>query len=770
MIQPDSGHESEAPTIKGLTAPKGRCPLGSFRLLEEKPFGGVFAPMFSLLGKVLASRRKSEINEHDRPPMLQSMPWFGPLHAARTIPLDVLSEGARRCGPIFRFEQAGKTINVISGPEALRIAKEAESMKLDRTSAFEPFVRATDVPIFSAEGKQHELLRRLVRFGYARGTIAPFVSRISETVQSVIADWPDEEMVLQQRMAELAARAMAAAVTPQPMPIDYAAVGESGELGMMVTTKLRPRFVLNFPVMKRSKRQAAEVLDPIIKQHREGLTADDPRPWMIDAFLAAEADGEKLDDRGIRGGVMYALIAAYIYLGRLALFMWIEAVRDTRALESLYKEVDTAFAQGPLTAEVLRKMPTLRAMFVEANRRYPLLPGMPYDTTETVKVGDYLIGPGEVILLSFVPDHFDGRNYACPWSFDQSRVRPPRNEHRAPNAYAPWGYPPRSCLAIGLAELVTMTIVANLLHRFDMTIPQKSLSCDLKTAPLIGPADGQLARLRCRLPSERVIDTDALFDERQDLDEPEQDFELPDLSQRTVPAGEAIFRPGEPAEEFYIIVEGHVTVSQNTPDQDDWQINSYGAGQGFGEAGLLKRTPRTATAMANDEVDLLVMDRDTFLDLVTRLDEDAMHLAQIVKNRFVSASLRRALDGLVEGDLPEFGEVSLESFDQGDWIFREGDAASVAYIIVSGAVEVFCRKGADELSVTSLGRGDIFGEIGLLENRPQPVSVQASERAVVACLSSDDLQTLLDQSKAAASGMKLLIARRLMQTLDKLRE
>ncbi|MEL7338821.1 MAG: hypothetical protein AAFN70_21740, partial [Planctomycetota bacterium] len=203
MVQQGSDDATEAPTVKGLKAPTGRCPMGAFRLLEEKPFGGPLSPVFSLIGKLLSGLSKNDIAEHERPPMLESVPWFGPLHAARTTPLDVLSEGARRCGPVFRFEQAGTTINVVSGPEALRIAKEAETMKLDRTSAFEPFVRATDVPIFSAEGKEHDVLRRLVRLGYARGTISPFVGRMSETVQSVIADWPDE-MELQPRMAELA--------------------------------------------------------------------------------------------------------------------------------------------------------------------------------------------------------------------------------------------------------------------------------------------------------------------------------------------------------------------------------------------------------------------------------------------------------------------------------------------------------------------------------------------------------------------------------------
>lgn len=761
--------DSDAATVTDLRAPTGRCPVGSFRLLEDKPFGGPFTSVLSFVGKALSRLSRSEIHEHERPPLLESVPWFGPLHAARTIPLDVLSEGAHRCGPIFRFEQAGKTINVVSGPEALRIAKQAEAMKLDRTSAFEPFVRATEVPIFSAEGKEHELLRRLVRFGYSRGTIAPFVSRMSETAQSVISDWP-EELVLQPRMAELAVRTMASVVSPEPMPIDYVALGETGELGMMVTVKMRPRFVLSFPKMKRSKRQTSSVLDPIIKRHREGLTKDDPRPWMIDAFLAAEADGEKLDDRGIRGGVIYALIAAYIYLGRLALFMWIEAVRDPHALAALNKEVDTAFAEGPLTAQVLRKMPTLRAMFVEANRRYPLLPGMPYDTTETTKIGDYLIGPGETVLLTFVPDHFDGGHYACPWNFDQSRVRPPRNEHRAPGAYAPWGFPPRSCLAIGLAELVTMTMVANLLHRFDATISHKSVSLQLRTAPLIGPSDGQPARLRHRLASERIVDSGVLFDERLYVDDSADNLELPEFEQRSVEAGETIYGPGDDADEFYIIVEGRVTVSSDTQESDDWQIDAYGPGQGFGASGLLKRTPRRVTAKTAESTDLLVIDRETFIDLVAKLDEDAMHLAHIIKNRFVATALRRSLEGLLEGDLPELGEVPLERFDSTDWIIKEADSAEFAYIIVSGAAEVFCRKGTDDVSLSHLGEGDIFGEIGILEHRPQPFSVRASEPTVVARLSPQTLQLVLSESKAAASGMKLLIARRLMETLDKLRE
>jgi CRP-like cAMP-binding protein/cytochrome P450 len=775
---PPANPPAEAPTLTGLEnglqntleRPPAPCPLHEHRLATGKPLGGRFAPLVSWLGRILGSvARQSEIHEDQRPPLLQSTPWFGPVASTRHYPFDLLSEGANQCGPIYRFELFGKTTNIVSGPEALRLAKQSEDLGLDRKSIFEPFVRVTGVPIFSAEGKEHELLRRLVRYGYTRGTIAPFVGHISETVQGMIADWP-ADLVLQPQMAEVAIKAMASAVSPEPIPINWPEMGEVGEMGMMVTVRQRPRFVLGLPKMRRSKRKTTAAIDPIIKKHRAGLTKDDPLPWMIDAFIAAQVDDKRLDDAAIRGGIVYALIAAYVYLGRQALFMLVEAVRDPQTLAAVNKEVDTAFSLGPLNAETLRQMPTLRALFVESNRRYPLLPGMPYETTRTVQVGDFKIGPNELIVLTAVPGHFDGQHYSCPWSFDQTRVRPPRNEHRANGAFAPWGFPPRSCLAIGLCELMTTTMVANILHTFEVTIPNKSESIPITVAPLVGPSDGQPVRLRRRAESERTIDPSALYEEKLHLSEGEEDLELPEFVSRSFQTGDNIFAQGDPAEEFFIILHGHVTVSENSSDSEEWQVNVYGPGQGFGEFGLLKQTPRNATARAMEPLDLLVIDRKTFLDLVAKLDEDAMHLALLIKNQFVARSLRRSLEGLVEGDVPKLKDLPFDRVDQGQWILREGDPADFAYIIVSGKVEVFCRKGEDEVSLTTLSVGDIFGEIGVLEKRPRTASVQATERTVVARLTPEMLQGMLDQSKDAASGMKLLIARRLMRSVEKLRQ
>ncbi len=742
------------------------CPFAPHRLLEHKPVGGRLGPLVALVGRILRSRaRQPPIPEGLRPPFLEATPWFGPHHSSVHYPYDLLSEGASRCGPIFRFEMAGKVINVISGPEALRVARESESLGLDRRRIFEPFLRVTGVPIFSAEGEDHETLRRLVRFGYTRGTIAPFVSRMSERVRELIRAWPTD-LQLQPHLAEAAIEAMLATVTPERLPIDLVELGKRGELGMMVTVRQRPQFVLKLPRMKRSKRKVISVLDPVIRRHREGLTRNDPMPWMIDAFIAANANDVKLDDAGIRGGVMYALIAAYIYLGRQVLFMLVEAIRDPQTLAALQREIDTAFSQGPLTAHVLRKMPTLNALFVETNRRYPLLPGMPYETTRTFGVGDYQVGPNELVVLTGVPSHFDGKFYSCPWSFDQRRVRPPRSEHRTKGAYAPWGFPPRSCLAVGLCELVASTIVATILHTFDVAIPSPSESIPLTVAPLVGPTHGQPARIRLR-SGVRKVDPNALYEEKIQAEQWDDTIELPELAARRVEAGESIMTQGEAAEEFFIIVDGHVSVWQRSPSGDERKIQVLGPGQAFGEVGILKQAPRAATVRADETVELFAISRSVYLGLAADLDSDAEHLARVVKEAFISRALRKSLDGVREEDLPRFGEIPFERFDRGEWVVREGEISEFAYVIVSGGVEILGEHGGEPVLLTTLAVGDIFGEIGVLESRPRTASARTTEPTVLARIGREILESLVDNSDAAASGLRMMIARRLMRSIER---
>jgi hypothetical protein len=79
-----------------------------------------------------------------------------------------------------------------------------------------------------------------------------------------------------------------------------------------------------------------------------------------------------------------------------------------------------------------------------------------------------------------------------------------------------------------------------------------------------------------------------------------------------VPAGQAVFRQGDPADRFYVIETGTADVIG-----DGRLVTTLGPAEGFGEIALLRRVPRTATVQAAADLKLQALACDRFLPVVT---------------------------------------------------------------------------------------------------------------------------------------------------------
>ncbi len=84
-----------------------------------------------------------------------------------------------------------------------------------------------------------------------------------------------------------------------------------------------------------------------------------------------------------------------------------------------------------------------------------------------------------------------------------------------------------------------------------------------------------------------------------------------------VTAGLVVVRQGDPADRFYVIAEGTQRVSQ-VPDGGgpETELRTLGPGDVFGEIGILRGSPRTATVTATTDGLLLALEADEFLELV----------------------------------------------------------------------------------------------------------------------------------------------------------
>jgi hypothetical protein len=79
-----------------------------------------------------------------------------------------------------------------------------------------------------------------------------------------------------------------------------------------------------------------------------------------------------------------------------------------------------------------------------------------------------------------------------------------------------------------------------------------------------------------------------------------------------VPAGQVLFRQGDPADRYYVIEQGAADVVG-----DGRLVATLGPGDGFGEIALLRRVPRTAMVRAATDLQLYALTCDRFLPVVT---------------------------------------------------------------------------------------------------------------------------------------------------------
>ena len=712
----------------------------------------------------------------ERPPLAAGLPWVGSVANFLRRPLEFFTDEVDRLGPVFRMRILGEdTVVVSAGAGAALIAAEPERCPLTRVGMFRAFATETEVDMFGADGAQHKRLRKMVRLGYSRHVVAQFVPDMVEITRRVVDELrAGDEVKFQYLAEEIALRCIMTAITPVDLDAALDDIQKLGDNVMYVTTGLRPDTIFKLPGHVAARTRVGRAIDEAIERHRAGEFADHDRMRMLDALLSTrDDDGQPLGARGVRGSTIYALCGTHVYVGRLITFLVYEILRDHDVLQRVRREVDAAFAQGPLSADVFRRMRSLRGAYIETLRMYPLVTGLLFRAARDFEVGGYLVDEGESVLVTSIPDHYDPVTHAKPFHFDAGRGAN-RYATQKPGSFSPFGLRPRVCAAAGLVEVVVMTATAAIFHCLRLRLPRPTYQARLALQPLLGPADGlPLVVARVRTDIDRIIDRSALAIDVDDdplLVEQSQSLANFEVEAIHVEAGEDLVREGEPPDWFYVIISGTADVYQKQPDGVDERVASLTSGQIFGELGLLKGRPRNATVRAREPMGLLRLDRDTFLTLVAESDLLGQELGRLLQRRFMRKAIAEALPRLSgQLALSALEGVKLRQFAPGEVIIQQGDPADHFYILAAGKAEVLAEDGSGGGHLLAvLEKGAAFGEIGILTRRPRTATVRVSAQgpAVVMQFNRDRFEAVVAESPDATQDLALIIQRRILRHLE----
>ncbi len=109
-----------------------------------------------------------------------------------------------------------------------------------------------------------------------------------------------------------------------------------------------------------------------------------------------------------------------------------------------------------------------------------------------------------------------------------------------------------------------------------------------------------------------------------------------------------------------------------------------------------------------------------------------------------------------------------KKFRRNEIILRKGDRGEKFYVVLEGSVEVIGDYG---VSITTLGKGEVFGEMSLLTGSPVSAKVRAAEETTVMYIYGHYFKMMLNRFSPLQMYFTRLLAKRLSQSnLDRSRE
>ena len=454
----------------------------------------------ALLGRMdLIGRSVVEAIERGTPPpaaALQPLPVVRPPLVSVLLGTAFIREQYRKLGPIFQVEKNALTklleavfitrplakrgkkddgrLTVMAGPEANRFFSKNDKAYFRSREFWMRFEEQFDAKAtrasLSMSGEDHFRMRRAKRPGYSHTVGEAQVAGIVDVTRREIASWPTGRPVggtaMSQRLVyNLMCRVMVGISAPEYFE-DFITLFEAAFKSILGLYPGR----LRWRRLRRARARLDELTARIIALHEPEHRGNRP-PDIIDHVLALHrADPQFLPETDVGILVLEPIYAPMDTLAHTLSFMLYELLKDPDLLRRARAEADALFAQGTPTAQGVRQLDVIRRAYLETLRRYPIVPRTVRTASNSFEFAGCMVAAGQQVILDFTLPHHLPEYFPDPERFDIDRFAPPRNEHRQPGVFMPYGMGTHRCLGEHLAEFVALTAMATLLHDVELAL------------------------------------------------------------------------------------------------------------------------------------------------------------------------------------------------------------------------------------------------------------------------------------------------------------
>jgi CRP/FNR family cyclic AMP-dependent transcriptional regulator len=126
----------------------------------------------------------------------------------------------------------------------------------------------------------------------------------------------------------------------------------------------------------------------------------------------------------------------------------------------------------------------------------------------------------------------------------------------------------------------------------------------------------------------------------RELTPTEMDVLISISKEKRVKKNDVVFKEGAVGDAFYLIILGSVRISTMVPGVGEEALTILREGEYFGEMALIDDAPRSASAIANEDTLLLLIEKDNFRKLLAKETVIAYKLLWVF-TKTLSARLRK---------------------------------------------------------------------------------------------------------------------------------
>lgn len=393
--------------------------------------------------------------------------------------LGFLIDGHAKYGDVFAGRALIREMMFVRDPaivNAINVTHSADFYKPDYIKLmWKPFLGNGLVP---NDGESWKRQHKLIMPGFHKKRVDAYASTMTDFTERMIARWKEgERRDIRLEMNALALEVVAATlfdidICKEDSETIRESIGDVSETLVTDADKMIPRPSWWPTAENRRKRRAIAKLEEIIRRvHEERMQSQKDRGDLFSHMVFVEDEHGRMSDRQLRDEAMTLIFAGHETTAHALTWTWYLLAKHRDKLAKLRTELFEVLGDKCVEVEDLPNLPYLEMVVKESLRLLPSVWAYARQAQRDLVIEGYEIKKGTTVTIGHIAMGRNPRIYDEPLEFRPERWTREFERSLPRGAYTPFAGGPRVCLGKQFAMMEMRAILATLVRRVDVTVP-----------------------------------------------------------------------------------------------------------------------------------------------------------------------------------------------------------------------------------------------------------------------------------------------------------